>query len=64
LLPAAKSTHVQHLIFSSLPNITKASNGRFRKVFHFDHEAEIKDLAMRELPAVTALYPGWWERLS
>ena len=58
IVAAAKQAGVKHMVFSSLPNISKASNGRFRKLFHFDHKAAIQELAVRELPAVTALHPG------
>lgn len=55
--------HVQecklpHLVLSSLPNISRASHGRFTKVFHFDYKAQIEEWAIRELPGVTVLHPG------
>ncbi|CAD6442183.1 3f8367d9-64e3-4ab1-ae21-f3ffc836c92d [Sclerotinia trifoliorum] len=40
---AAKDAGVQHLIWSSLPSVTKLSKGRFTKVAHFDAKAEIED---------------------
>jgi nucleoside-diphosphate-sugar epimerase len=58
IVAAAKHAGVKHFVFSSLPNINKASNGRFRKLFHFDHKAAIQELAMQELPATTALHAG------
>lgn len=60
IVAAAKKAGVKHFVFSSLPNLSKASGGRFTKVCHFDHKAEIQELAMRELPAATALLPGMW----
>jgi len=58
IVAAAKKAGIQHFVFSSLPNLRKASGGRFTKGFHFDHKAEIQELAMRELPAATAVLPG------
>jgi len=58
IIAAAKQADVQHFVFSSLPNINMASDGRFSKLFHFDHKAAVQELAMQELPAVTALHAG------
>ncbi|KAL3474622.1 hypothetical protein BJX99DRAFT_231328 [Aspergillus californicus] len=59
VVAAAKTCGVKHLVLSSLPNITLASEGRFQKVFHFDHKAQIEEWARSQLPgAVTALHPG------
>ncbi|KFZ25080.1 hypothetical protein V502_00436 [Pseudogymnoascus sp. VKM F-4520 (FW-2644)] len=35
--------NVQHLIFSSLLNISKISNGVYTKVYHFDSKADVED---------------------
>lgn len=58
IVDAAKACGVKHLVFSSLPNLTDASNGRFTKVFHFDYKHDIENYAREHLPAVTALMPG------
>jgi uncharacterized protein YbjT (DUF2867 family) len=58
IVTAAKKADVKHMVFSSLPNISKASNGRFLKLFHFDHKAAVQEFAERELQAVTTLHPG------
>jgi len=58
IVAAAKQAGIKHFVLSSLPNLNKASNGRFRKLFHFDHKAAVQELAMQELPAVTALHAG------
>ncbi|KAI9729585.1 MAG: hypothetical protein M1834_006781 [Cirrosporium novae-zelandiae] len=58
VVEAAKACGVKHFVMSSLPNITKASNGKYTKVFHFDHKNEIEELARKTLPAVTVLYPA------
>lgn len=39
----SKELNVQHLIFSTLINVTKASNGRYPNVPHFDGKSEIAD---------------------
>lgn len=46
------------MVLSSLPNLNEASNGRFSKVFHFDHKNTVEKYAKKELRAVTALWPG------
>jgi hypothetical protein len=61
IVAAAKGCSVRHFVFSSLPNITEARGGCFRRVFHYDHKFQIEELAKRESPAVTALRPGEWE---
>lgn len=38
-----KELGVQHLIWSSLLNVTKLSNGKLDKVFHFDGKAAVED---------------------
>ncbi|KAK2753980.1 NmrA-like family domain-containing protein [Colletotrichum kahawae] len=58
IVDAAEKTGVKHFIFSSLPNIEKASNGRYSKVFHFDFNSQIDEWARERLPAVTTLIPG------
>ncbi|KAF9876687.1 NmrA-like family domain-containing protein [Colletotrichum karsti] len=58
IVNAAEKTGVKHFIFSSLPNIQKASNGRYSKVFHFDFKSQIDEWARERLPAVTTLIPG------
>lgn len=40
---ACKAAGVQHLIFSSLINVTKATKGRLTHVKHFDGKAEVED---------------------
>lgn len=39
---ACKQAGVQHLIFSSLRNVTEITNGRLPNVSHFDGKAEIE----------------------
>lgn len=57
---AAKNAGVQHLIFSSLINVTKASNGRLRHVAHFDRKADVEDyIRSKDIPA-TFIQPGYY----
>lgn len=58
LLKPGKDCKTPHLVLSSLPNLSRASNGRFNHVFHFDYKAQIEEWAREELPAVSSLHPG------
>lgn len=58
IVDAAEKAGVQHFVFSSLPSITKASNSRYSKVYHFDFKDQIDQWARERLPAVTTLIPG------
>lgn len=58
IVDAAEKSGVKHFVFSSLPSITKASNGRYSKVYHFDFKSQIDQWARERLPAVTTLIPG------
>lgn len=58
LIDAADKAGIKHFVFSSLPNISEASNGRYTKVFHFDYKSQIDKWARSRLPAVTTLIPG------
>ncbi|OJJ89413.1 NmrA/HSCARG family protein [Aspergillus glaucus CBS 516.65] len=60
IIDAARDCDVSHMVLSSLPNLNKASNGRFSKVFHFDHKNTIEEYAKKELRAVTVLWPGFY----
>ncbi|KIW74256.1 hypothetical protein Z517_12196 [Fonsecaea pedrosoi CBS 271.37] len=57
---AAKECGVQHLIWSSLMNVTKLSGGKLSKVAHFDSKAQVEEY-IRELdiPA-TFFMPGFY----
>ncbi|KAL2673594.1 hypothetical protein Neosp_012036 [[Neocosmospora] mangrovei] len=57
IVNAAEACKIQHFVMSSLPNLTKASGGRFTKVYHFDYKHQIEQWARQRLPAVTALLP-------
>ncbi|KAJ1654266.1 hypothetical protein IWQ61_005768, partial [Dispira simplex] len=54
---AAKKTGVQHVVWSSLPNVAKATNGKFAKVHHFDNKAKVEDyMRSLELPLTVVRY--------
>ncbi|KAB8231678.1 NmrA/HSCARG family protein [Aspergillus alliaceus] len=57
---AAKETGVQHLIFSSLLNVTETSGGRLKHVPHFDHKAQVEQyIRSLGIPA-TFVLPGYF----
>jgi uncharacterized protein YbjT (DUF2867 family) len=45
IVDAAKAAHVDRLIFSSLPNVSKESHGQHTEVKHFDSKAEVEAYA-------------------
>lgn len=52
--------NVEHLVWSSLPNVTTLSNGALPNVEHFDGKAEI-DAYIRELGVpMTSFVPGFY----
>ena len=58
IISAAKVCNIQHFVFSSLPDMRRATSGRFEKLFHMDHKFVIEQWAKQSLPAVTCLLPG------
>jgi uncharacterized protein YbjT (DUF2867 family) len=56
----AKEIGVQHLIFSSLLNVTEASNGRLTHVPHFDKKAEIEQYIRDSGVPATFYLPGYF----
>ncbi|KAI1501208.1 NmrA-like family protein [Biscogniauxia marginata] len=58
LADAAKEAGVKHYIWSSLFNITKLSNGKLSRVYHFDSKAHVEEY-VRSLGIPTSFfYPG------
>ncbi|CAO2649847.1 Nn.00g011390.m01.CDS01 [Neocucurbitaria sp. VM-36] len=56
----AKKLNVQHLIFSTLLNVTKASGGRLPHVPHFDGKADVEEY-IREIGVPATFYlPGYF----
>ncbi|KAL5333470.1 hypothetical protein BJX70DRAFT_380915 [Aspergillus crustosus] len=58
IIAAAKSCNIQHFVLSSLPDMKRATGGRFEKLFHMDHKFVIEQWAKQELSAVTCILPG------
>ncbi|KAL4899092.1 hypothetical protein BDW74DRAFT_171773 [Aspergillus multicolor] len=57
---AAKQTGVQHLIFSSLLNVTKESDGRLTHVPHFDQKAQVEAYIRGTGVPATFILPGYF----
>ena len=55
---ACKTAGVQHLIFSSLLNTTRASNGRLSHISHFDGKAKIEEYIRQLGIPATFVLPG------
>ncbi|KAJ1958394.1 hypothetical protein IWQ62_004906 [Dispira parvispora] len=54
---AAKKVGVQHLVWSSLPNVAKTTSGKFTKVHHFDNKAKVEDyMRSLDLPLTVVRY--------
>lgn len=51
----AKQLNVQHLIFSTLLNVTKESGGRLSHVPHFDGKADVEEY-IREIGVPATFY--------
>jgi uncharacterized protein YbjT (DUF2867 family) len=58
VVDASKAAGVQHIIFSSLINVTKASSGRLPNVSHFDGKAAIEEYIRHSGLAGTFVLPG------
>lgn len=56
----AKEVGVQHLIFSSLLNVTKTSDGRLTHVPHFDGKADIEQYIRDSGVPATFYLPGYF----
>ncbi|KAI0517576.1 putative cinnamoyl-CoA reductase [Xylaria bambusicola] len=58
IVDAAKHCGVKHFVFSSLPDMVKATGGRFTDIYHMDLKYEIEQYARSQLDCVTAVIPG------
>ncbi|KAF8438110.1 hypothetical protein L210DRAFT_3405291 [Boletus edulis BED1] len=60
LVDAAIAANVKFFIWSSLPHCTRVSNGKYRKVYHFDNKADVEEY-LRDSPLPHAnLHTGWF----
>ena len=57
---AAKDANVQHIVFSSLINVTDASKGRLPHVAHFDRKADIEKYIRSQGTPATFIQPGYY----
>ncbi|RHZ50509.1 transcription factor domain-containing protein [Aspergillus thermomutatus] len=57
---AAKETGAQHLIFSSLVNVTETSGGRLKHVPHFDQKAQVEQYIRSIGVPATFVLPGYF----
>jgi uncharacterized protein YbjT (DUF2867 family) len=60
VVDAAKESGVQHLIISTLKNVTKLTDGKFPHVYHFDSKAKIADYAREVGVPMTEFMPGFY----
>lgn len=60
VVDASKEVGVKHIIFSSLLNVTKITNGRLSHVVHFDGKAEIEDYIRASGIPGTFVLPGYY----
>lgn len=56
ILAACKATDVKHFVWSSLPNVSKLSNGKHTLVEHFDGKAEVEEAIEAEKGGMIASY--------
>jgi len=54
----SKEVGIKHLVWSSLKNITKLTNGKLTKVAHFDSKAKVEDYIKEQGIPYTAFMPG------
>ncbi|KAL7755729.1 hypothetical protein ACKLNR_014256 [Fusarium oxysporum f. sp. zingiberi] len=57
IISAAKECCIKHLVFSSLPDTVKASDGQFKRIHHMNNKHTIEQLARKELDGFTSLIP-------
>lgn len=58
IVHAAKECGVAHLVFSGLPDMVKATGGRFKGIHHMNNKHVIEQVARKELDGFTVLIPG------
>ncbi|KAK7058066.1 NmrA domain-containing protein [Favolaschia claudopus] len=60
LVDAAKAVSVKFFIFSSLPNITKETDGKFTHVYHYDNKAIIEEYLKESGLPYASLLTCWF----
>ncbi|KAL2851267.1 hypothetical protein BJX68DRAFT_236060 [Aspergillus pseudodeflectus] len=57
---AAEECQVSHFVFSSLPDMIKATGGRYPNIHHMNNKHEVEKIARERLSGVTCLIPGFF----
>lgn len=60
LVSAAKESGVEHFVFSSLPDMMKATGGQYPEIHHFNNKHAVEKMAKEHLTGATCLIPGSW----
>ncbi|KAL6890434.1 NmrA-like family domain-containing protein [Trichoderma evansii] len=60
IVDAAKGAQIQRLIYSSLIDVAKATNGKLAKVYHFDSKAMVEQYARDSGIPATFYQPGFF----
>ncbi|GAD99894.1 cinnamoyl-CoA reductase, putative [Paecilomyces variotii No. 5] len=55
---AAEECGIKHFVFSSLPDMVKATGGRFPKIHHMNNKNNIENIAREKLSGFTCLIPA------
>ncbi len=61
IVQAAVECNVKHFVFSSLPDMTKVTSGRYPKLYHMNNKHAVEVVAREQLQQrVTCLVPGFF----
>ncbi|KAI0147247.1 putative cinnamoyl-CoA reductase [Xylariaceae sp. FL1272] len=60
IVDVAEQCGVQHFVMGSLPDMVKASSGRYTEMYHMDHKFEVEQYAKTKLDCVTCVLPGFF----
>ncbi|KAJ7278856.1 NmrA-like family-domain-containing protein [Mycena rebaudengoi] len=60
LVDAAKEVGIKFFIWSTLPNATKISNGKYSQVYHVDNKAIVEDYLKESGVPNASIGPGWF----
>ncbi|KAI0129902.1 hypothetical protein BJ170DRAFT_618031 [Xylariales sp. AK1849] len=60
VVDAAKDSYVEHFVFSSLPDMAKATSGRYTRIHHMNNKFMTEQYARKQLENVTCLIPGFF----
>ncbi|KAL1849969.1 hypothetical protein Plec18170_007065 [Paecilomyces lecythidis] len=58
LVLVAEECGIEHFVFSSLPDMIKATGGRFRNIHHMNNKSAIEHVAREKLSGLTCLIPA------